>query len=544
MPPFRAALLLALLFPFLAACDAEPGSVGHLVRDEAAQPVVVPTAAGPVRGAATAQGQAFLGIPFAAPPTGLQRWKPPQPPAAWDEPRDATRLGSGCVQNFSPAYQKGESSSWMVQGDEDCLNLNIYAPAGAAQGATEKAGLPVMVWLYGGAWVLGSNRQYDLSRLAQEQGVVVVAPNYRLGTLGFLSHPELRAAAGGATNLALLDQQAALAWVRDNIANFGGDPGNVTLFGESAGSWSVCLQLASPGAAGLFHRAILQSGACNAPGVTIPLSEADAGGEAMARDLGCGMPGVVPDCLANRSARELAAEPARTRGPLGPRSWAAVVGDSVLPLDPAEAFRTGQFNRVPVLAGTNRDEGNLFSVLYRLTGELFTTRSYDKAVSRLLADRAEAAKRLYAGEASPALSFGSMITDGFFICPTLALNQSLAEWAEVHAYEFADRHAVSRLPSLPFLPPLGAYHAGEIAYVFRTPWLLADPAAFNKAQDLLSRRMQHAWGRFAHGMPPEEGWPGFQGDEGAVMAFAPEGSALRRDMAAAHRCGAWNSLGL
>lgn len=533
----RRAALLALVL--LAGCDAEPGSVEHLTRDAAAKPLVVATAAGSVRGAATPRGQAFLGIPFAAPPTGPRRLMPPQPPAPWTEPRDATRLGNGCVQNFSLAYQQGEQSSWLIHGDEDCLNLNIYAPAEAKGGV----GLSVMVWLYGGALVLGSNAQYDLSRLAQEQGVVVVAPNYRLGTLGFLSHPELRAAAGGVSNLGLLDQQAALRWVRDNISAFGGDPGNVTLFGESAGSWSVCLQLASPGAAGLFHRAILQSGACTAQGVTIPLTEADAGGEALARDLGCGEAGGVAECLARRSARDLASEPARSAGPLGPRSWAAVVGDAVLPLSPAEAFRTGEFNRLPVLVGTNRDEGNLFGFLYRLIGELFTERSYDKVVARLLAERAEAAKQLYAGEASPALRFARMVTDGFFACPTLSLNRRLSEWVPVHAYEFADREAVSRLPSLPFLPPLGAYHSGEIAYILRASWVLADASAFDAAQDALSRRMQGAWARFARGEAPEDGWQSFKADEGAVMSFTPEGSGLRHDMPAAHRCAAWHGLG-
>ena len=537
----RIALACALTL-FLAACGFEPGAVEYLVKAPDARPLDVPTAAGPVRGVTTPAGQAFLGIPFAAPPTGALRWKPPQPPPSWDTPRDATQLGNGCVENLGLSYMRGQPSTWWIRGDEDCLNLNVYAPAHARPGAR----LPVMVWIYGGTLVLGSNRQYDPSRMAQAQGVIVVVPNYRLGTLGFLAHPALRAEAEGAVNLGLLDQQAALRWVRDNIAAFGGDPGNVTLFGESAGSWSACFQMVAPGAAGLFHRVILQSGVCTLPRSTVPLAEAEAGGIELAASLGCNDAEQASACLQGRPATELVGAPARTPSPVGPRGWTAVAGDTVLPLSPAEAFATGRFHHVPVLNGNNLDEGRLFSLLYRLVGELYTEESYQAAVMRLLGAAAPAALQAYGGEQSIPLRFAALVTDGFFACPALRLDRLLSRQLPVHAYEFADTAAPSRLPALPFLPPLGAYHAAEVAYVFQTAWVLADPASFEPAQRVLSDQMQQAWGRFAHGQAPAAaglpGWPGFTPGAERVMFLAPEGSRLRDDLAAAHRCQFWDSL--
>ncbi|HWL80202.1 MAG TPA: carboxylesterase family protein [Roseomonas sp.] len=528
---------------FLAACDLRPGGVEYLMNAPEARAAEVLTTAGPVRGVVAREGQAFLGIPFAAPPTGPLRWKPPQPLTPWQNPRDATRLGNSCMQNFGINYVLGNRSAFWIAGDEDCLNLNLYAPAHARPDAR----LPVMVWLYGGTLVLGSNHQYDPSRLAQAQDVIVVVPNYRLGTLGFLSHPALRAEAGGAANLGLLDQQAALRWVRDNIARFGGDPSNVTLFGESAGSWSVCFQLAAPGAAGLFQRAILQSGVCTLSTSATPVAGADAAGLELAEAVGCGDPATAPSCLRSLPARELTGTPARTRGIAGPRSWNAVTGDTVLPLAPREAFASGRFNRVPVLNGTNRNEGRLFSLLLRLTGELYTEESYEAQVARLLGPHTGAVLDAYGRDMPVPERFAALATDGVFACPALRLDRQLAAHVPVHAYEFADEQAVSRIPSLPFLPPLGAYHAGEVAYVFQTPWVLASPAGFTPAQRALADRMQRAWGRFAWGevpgaagLPP---WPRFDPEVEQVLSLEPGGSRLRDNLADAHRCRLWDALG-
>ncbi len=244
----------------MGGCDLEPGKVDRIVQAEDATPQTIATASGPVVGRKSAAGQAFLGIPYAAAPVGPLRWRAPQPVAPWSEPRPAIRLGASCPQNLSLDAQTGQKGNGPILGAEDCLTLNVYAPAGAASPDRR----PVMVWIYGGAFMLGASGQYDPSRLVEATGNIVVTFNYRQGALGFLAHPALNGEAGEGA-FALLDQQAALRWVRSNIGGFGGDPHKVTLFGQSAGAWSVCYQLTSPGAAGLFQRAILQSGACTTP---------------------------------------------------------------------------------------------------------------------------------------------------------------------------------------------------------------------------------------------------------------------------------------
>jgi para-nitrobenzyl esterase len=243
-PTFAAVVSLVL-----AGCGIRPGDVPQIVDADDARAVTVLTRSGPVVGASAAAGTAFLGIPYAAPPLGDLRWKPPQPVTPWSAPRDARKLGSACTQAVGMNAGAGEGGG-LPFGDEDCLYLNVYTPAAAPAAGVR---WPVMTYLPGGAFVLGAGDNYDPSRLAIEQNVIVVTVNYRLGALGFLAHPALTAEtpSGASGNAGLLDQQAALRWVRDNIASFGGDPGQVTLFGESAGAWSACYQLASPGAAGL-----------------------------------------------------------------------------------------------------------------------------------------------------------------------------------------------------------------------------------------------------------------------------------------------------
>jgi len=209
---------------------------------------IVRTDFGPVRGTVTSEYRTFQGIPYAAPPVGELRWRPPQPPERWSTPRDATTPGSRCPQLASAEL------GFPGSVDEDCLYLNVITPRSARPGQLR----PVMVWVHGGAFLWGAGSDYDARRLAVGGDVVVVTVNYRLGLLGFLGHPSLE----GSGNFGLQDQQAALRWVRRNAAAFGGDPGNITVFGESAGALSVCAQLASPASGGLFHRAVMQSGPC------------------------------------------------------------------------------------------------------------------------------------------------------------------------------------------------------------------------------------------------------------------------------------------
>ena len=233
----------------------------------------VRTASGIVEGTLTAQPEvlAFLGIPYAAAPVGDLRWARPRPAAAWEGVRTADQFGDRCVQTNPFPDMLFQS----VRESEDCLSLSVWTTAAGSPDAT----LPVMVWIHGGGFFSGAGdeQRHDGAVLASK-GVVLAAINYRLGVLGFMAHPELTAESTGGSsgNYGLLDQIAALGWVRDNIAAFGGDAGNVTIFGESAGSFSVSALMASPLAAGLFHKAIGQSGAYTGPNVLTPLTLADA----------------------------------------------------------------------------------------------------------------------------------------------------------------------------------------------------------------------------------------------------------------------------
>ncbi|MEN8161810.1 MAG: carboxylesterase family protein, partial [Myxococcota bacterium] len=250
----RASLVVALLW----GCASEP-------------PVAVPTGdpatlrqppAGDVVGSAGHHGgHAWLGIPYAEPPLGALRWRAPQPLLPWTGTREALASGASCPQFANGLGGDTSAEPGTLIGSEDCLTLNVYAPVLA--GPPAEAHLPVMVWIHGGGNTIGTASFYDGSRLASEQAVVVVTINYRLGALGWLRHAALREGADAldaSGNLGTLDQIQALRWVQNNVAAFGGDPGNVTIFGESAGGQNVLVLLTAPAAADLFHRAIAQSG--------------------------------------------------------------------------------------------------------------------------------------------------------------------------------------------------------------------------------------------------------------------------------------------
>ena len=280
-------------------------------------PAVVQTATGQVRGLVTRDHRLFANIPYAAPPIGVLRWHPPMPAAPWPGVRDATKFGPRCLQDQGSDLELGR------QTDEDCLTVNVWTPP------PSNAPRPVMVWFHGGSFVNGSGGVYDSRWLADRGGVVVVTLNYRLGALGFLAHPAL-GPAQEVGNYGFEDQQAALRWVRDNIAEFGGDPDNVTIAGESAGGMSVCDHLVAPGSVGLFRAAIIQSAPCQAQ---LALPDAERISVDYARDAGCGDPATAAQCLRALSADEL-------RKPvwyfhIGEDTLSGpVTGTTVLPIDP------------------------------------------------------------------------------------------------------------------------------------------------------------------------------------------------------------------
>jgi para-nitrobenzyl esterase len=386
----------------------------------------------------------FKGIPFAAPPVGALRWKAPQSVQPWSGVKQADRFGPGCVQAPSPYTQVPSMS-------EDCLYLNIWTPAKAANDR-----LPVMVWIYGGASTGGaaSMAAYDGTRLA-EKGVVLVSINYRLGSFGFMAHPELTKENGkGSGNYGLQDQIAALRWVKDHIAKFGGDPSRVTIFGESAGGISVSMLTVSPYAKGLFQRAISESGGnfglprtANEAGATAPtLSVAETDGQRFLRALG------VADIAAARAVpadKLLAAS-----GTAMVRFWPVFDGD-VIPGDQYKVYQATKFNDTPILVGTNSDEGNLF--VRSSTATAFATQvrnGYGKAADAVLAAYPHATDEQAARAAK------DLFRDSTFAWGTWAWARLQSEKGKGKAYVYYFDHKTPQSPN-------GAIHAAEIGFVFR-----------------------------------------------------------------------------
>lgn len=316
---------------------------------------LVVTERGPVRGVDEGDTWSWKGIPYAAPPVGQLRWRPPEPPACWSGVLDADAFGPKCLQ-------RGENGE--VVGAEDCLTLNVWAPKGDAP----EGGWPVMVFVHGGGNVQGSSSEtvpggaplYDGRFLAQREGVVVVTLNYRLGALGFLAHEALSAESsdGGSGNYGLMDQIAALEWVRDNVAGFGGDPTRVMLFGESASGVDALALLASPLAEGLFRAVLVQSGGARG----LPLDEAEAEGAERVAETSCGDAEDVLACLRDLDGSTIVETMPGVVGigelelGAGSRVFGPVVDGRVLEQPPLQAVEAGAHHAVPFVVGTNLDE--------------------------------------------------------------------------------------------------------------------------------------------------------------------------------------------
>ncbi len=446
---------------------------------------VVRIESGSVRGEVTGGLRIHRGVPYAAPPVGELRWHAPVAPGRWDGVRDATRPADRCPQAALPNRPASNT--------EDCLYLNVVAKKRVWRA-------PVLVWVHGGGLVSGAGGDYDPSRLAERGDLVVVTVNYRLGNLGFLGFPGL--ADGGAFGLE--DQQAALRWVQRNIAAFGGDPGNVTVAGESGGAHSVCGLLASPGSAGLFQRAIGQSTPCVSDAFAgagvrplldvpyfVPPEWQQGHGQNLATRFGC----TTLDCLRQVSVADLLAAPVL---PL------PAYGNAVLPEDPAVAVPAGRFQHVPFLTGVTRDEGTLFSP------SMFpglTEAGYRKALDTHFGDKAAAVAAEYpvAAHGTAAQAIGAVMSDLDWAWAQQASERRFSATVPVYAYEFLDRTAP---PILEF--PLGvqplAGHASELKYLFEFPY---DDRPLTAAQRRLGDRMIDYWSRFAsagdpnrHGLPP------------------------------------------
>ena len=473
---------------------------------------------------------AFRGVRYAEPPVGDARWRPPRPATRWNGVRPATEFGPVCWQR-----ERDMSSLYARVGfeaDEDCLSLNVWAPS-----ADRTATHPVMVWFHGGGHNAGagSARMFDGTALARK-GVVLVTINYRLGPFGFLAHPALTEESdhGSSGNYGLLDQIAALRWVRDNIAEFGGDPGNVTIFGQSAGSWTVCYLTASPLAKGLFHKAIGQSGGCfkgerpyldHATGETGAEKSAHDAGLAAAAELG--VEGDGPEAAA--ALRALAPETvlAATLGS------GAIIDGWVLPRTPREIFAAGEHSNVPVIVGATANER---AALYDAGAEP----SRDELVARIRSDfgpRADALLAAYEGDFadSPGTADRQISGDRTFVWEMRTWARAVEDAGNV-AWHYFFSHAppVFRL-YLPDQPDLqveggrrayGAYHSGELAYVFGNVGLVG--IDWIDWDHELSEAISQYWVNFARtGDPNGEGLPAWPRYERATDQSIEFGSEIR-----------------
>lgn len=454
-------------------------------------PLEVVLDSGCIRGTRTKTARQFRGVRYAAAPVGGRRWRMPQPVEPWAGIADAALPGPVCPQ-------RGPLAAY---ADEDCLFVNVTTPR-----RLSGEPLPVMVWLHGGGFTTGAGDAYDAQRLAHRGNAVVITVNYRLGVFGYFGYPGV----AGSGNFGLADQLAALLWTQRNAAAFGGDPDNVTVFGQSAGAMSIGALLTSPAATGLFHKAIMQSGAPTLywpRGVMFPsspehtpymaLSDVEKSGTRLAEQLGCSGTDTM-ERLREVSTEELVAHTDEFANHLAHDT-------PLLPRHPADAVRRGDVHRVPVISGITRDEMRPFiggaSLLNPITAERFTT-----LLTRSFGDDAPLVAGEYplAQHSSAAMAWATIATDVSWAHDVQTTNELLARHAHVYAYEFADRSAPNvnglEIPDL----PMGAAHASDLPYLFD----LGGAKILAPEQEELADTMIELWTSFAlTGTPAHKGHP-------------------------------------
>jgi para-nitrobenzyl esterase len=482
------------LFLAVTACAIGLAGEAGLAQDRGA--LVVRTQSGPVRGVRNGAVDAFLGIPYSAPPVGDKRWRPPQPAESWNDIREANAFGAYCAATKSTNGPRSEA--------EDCLFINVWRPSDVSADAK----LPVYVFIHGGGFINGSSNQADMTEIVEKTGVVGVSFNYRLGALGFFSHPDVVKDSG---DFGLMDQQAALRWVHENIAVFGGDPTRVTLGGESAGGYSVCAHLAAPDSAGLFAQAMMQSGSC----ISIPLAQAQRNAREISDAVGCKGPDAA-ECLRSVPVGKLIEVP---YPPYGGAVTFPTDGTSLLPVAPRKAVADGSFSRVAIVIGSNRDEGRTFQ-----QGSIgWQESNYAKWVNERFGEKANKILAQYpwpkdADEYTGAYLAGAIITDsgqdaGIGGCANLKLTQDFAKYSPIYAYEFGHR-AGPGLTREHGAYEWGAGHAAELAYLFPS-FNNGEPITplFNAGERVLAESMKGYWGAFVRqGVPSDKtdsAWPIF-----------------------------------
>lgn len=541
MTPPRLEPLLALFAALLVvACGgggsgggtAAPAPGGSTPPAPPPTPGLVTTGCGSFQGSAQGTTYAYLGIRYAAAPSGARRWQAPQAAPCATTVQQASAFGAKCPQL--------DRDSGTFVGEEDCLTLNVWAPA--AQVGNANARRPVVVFIHGGGNSLGSSSEllaagaptYRGDRLAAFADAVVVTVNYRIGPLGFLAHPTLDAEASQGTsgNYGILDLVAALRWVRDSIANFGGDPGRVLVFGQSAGGQNTCMLLASPLAAGLFHEAAILSGGC--PGRA--RVQIDAATQSLAVKAGCGASGNVVACLRGKSAEELLrADPPVVEVSGGQAPWQPHVDGYVLRTTPLVTFNAGNQNRVPVIVMSTADETS------RDVNPALTEAQFLAAVNGLFGTLAPQVLAQYplSQFSSPWRAYTAITTDAKFTCPARQFTRALARTQQEPVF----RALFAETIDAPNLRSFGAFHGAEILFVFDN----LDVAGYQapSAERALLGTIQAYFRDLAVNRDPnsagQTAWPRYDGAQDNHLVL--EGGNVRMESGLrTARCNFWDAL--
>jgi para-nitrobenzyl esterase len=542
-----AAALLGLLLTTKGPVAAAADRAGPLVH----------TAEGAVQGLTQNGISEFLGIPFATAPSGALRWQPPQPHPAWMQTLDATKFGNTCPQITELGVFAGP-----VSVSEDCLYLNVFTTSRAP--ATNGKKLPVLLWIHGGGLFDGESNDYDASALVKDGPAgptVVVTVNYRLGLFGYLGQPALDAEGHDFGNYGLMDQQEALRWVQRNIAAFGGDPGNVTVGGQSAGATSTAALVISPASKGLLHRAIFESG----PLLTVaPLVLAEQRGTDFSTAAGCGADATaaVATCLRGLTVQKILSLQG-TAAANGPYVNGLLVDGKILPIPADTAWTSGQFNHMPIMNGSVADEGAFTASINELFFGPLSADQYVNLVKTTYGGPAGPgsgppnyaagtpdavlAKYPLSAYANPSLAWVAVGTDTN-VCRHPFLNRHVSAFVPLYAYEFADKTAPWYFPPLSFAH--GAAHTIDIPFLF-PDWHggpLGIPHKLNPQEHTLSAQLVAAWTNFMYTGNPnlkgEQPWPRYSaGSDVYFSENVPKSSTITgTQFATAHNCAFWDTV--
>ena len=489
---------------------------------------IVQTTYGPVLGFVDEGMQKFLGIPYAAPPVGELRWRPPTSPHPWEEPLEVVSFGPICAQTSICFPGFGSTSS-----TEDCLYLNVFVPIAHELDGQQK--LPVMVFIHGGGFASGASNDYNPASLVNDGNIVFVSFNYRIGIFGFFSHPAINAEDHPSGNYGIMDQQLALAWVQKNIEYFGGDTTNITVFGESAGGASILAHIAAPSSRGLFQKAIIESGGSPPTMPFATLEKLEALGNALASAAGCTEQ--TPENLRLISTKDLMAADEVEEGEfgIGKFPFGLMEDGKIVPKYLRQKFSSGQFTRIPMIVGVNRDEFAWFQAMLELrSGRILSAEAYPETVATTIdllnklhlngvvvpQSAIPQVLRRYPVErhCSPSRALAAVVGDaGLISTAGRRTTRVLAKHApDIYAYEFDVPDTPCPWPEVSF--PYGSAHTLELPYLF--PGFCGGSGKaipLSKSQNRLAKLMVHYWTTFARYGTPN----GVADEEDAVAQNAP-----------------------